>query len=338
MKVLYPLTITWIPTRRCNLSCSYCKFRDNTAKELSEDKIHRIIDIFNKHLPDRFICILGGDVSVWKGKRLENFVEHLKNSHYGLQTNGVLISSDYLRILEKAGLKNLSLSLDPASCGDRFEKEYAAERLVHIAKSVGIEDVHVTLTLDRRNYSDVLDVVELIDVCGAWAEITPYIAGTTKHYDFGRYDMDLAFTKKDLFGLKIIMERLKIMKRSGVRIHTTEEYLDKFAENVCVMPKYKFRCSGMVNLVVDSDGSLRPCLHIRGDKIRKINILDFENVEKIHWNEIIQNQWFDDVQKQCRGCFWDCQAELNWIYNKNYKLGETAVMAKVNNWFNHGAK
>jgi len=335
--VKYPLTITWIPTRRCNLSCDYCKFRDNTAKEMSEDDVGRVIKIFNKHLPDRFICILGGDVTIWKGQRLENFVDELKDSYYGLQTNGILITDEYLQVLKDVGLKNLSLSLDPSSCGDRGDKEKAAGHLITVARKISIEDVHVTLTLDKLNHSNAVEMVKFIDGQGGWSEITPYIASPLPWYDFGQFSLKYAFRKDDLHAVQRTMNRLRNLKSEGFKIHTTDEYLAKFAENVCCMPHYKYRCSGMVNLVVDYDGSLRPCLHIRGDRMRKINIFDFENIENVDWASIIENEWADDVKEQCKGCFWDCQAELDWIYQKWESIGQKAIMTKVNSWFSHGA-
>jgi len=328
-----PPVVTWLPTRRCNLRCEYCRIRDNQFDELTEEDVYRVIAVLKRHFSDSFIVILGGDVTVWGKKRLKRFVKHLGDLSYAIVTNGMLLDEQYIRELKACGLKNLSLSADPMGCQDRARKTSNALRVIEVAKRLGVEDLHATLTLDRENYKGATMLVKLLSKEGCWSEITPYIAYPSHDYDFGFYDRKFAFRMSDWHALNAVMKRLVRMKREGYLIHNTSEYLLKFASNVCP-DEYRYRCLGMTNLVIDADGTLRPCLHLRGNKIRRYNVLEWASVREIPFGRI-HLDWKHDFKAQCHGCYWNCQVETEWVYKKYKHLGVDRALKKVQDYFQH---
>jgi len=328
-----PFVITWLPTRRCNLKCEYCRIRDNQFPELMESDIHRVISVFKKHFSDAFLVVLGGDVTVWGKQRMIRFVNALSSLNYAIVTNGVLIDESYLEELMIAGLKNLSLSVDPQGCMDRSKKSVKALELISLARRLGLKDRHATLTLDRKNFKDAPKLVKTLTKEGCWAEITPYIAHPSPDYDFGFYSESLTFKKSDYFALRSVMKELVEMKKAGYLIHNTSDYLLEFASNVCG-EKYPWRCKGMVNLVVDADGTLRPCLHLRGREIKQFNVLKWLQQGNVPYGDI-HLAWRKDVEQQCEGCYWNCQWEAERVYDKHKHLGVEKAWGKVQDYFSH---
>jgi len=328
-----PPVVTWLPTRRCNLHCEYCRIRDNQYPELDEEEIFRIIGVLKKHLKDAFVVVLGGDVTVWGKRRMKRFVKQLVGLNYAIVTNGVLLNEQYVWELKECGLKNLSLSADPMGCQDRARKTNSTLGLIEIARRIGIKDRHATLTLDRKNFKGAVKLVKLLSREKCWSEITPYIAYPSHAYDFGFYDEQFDFRLSDRYELHAVMKKLVEMKAYGYLIHNTIAYLLEFADNVCP-DNYPYRCSGMTNLVIDADGTLRPCLHLRGQKIRKFNVLDFANLSEIPYGDI-HTAWKADFKTQCRGCYWNCSVEPETIFRKYRHLGAERALRKVQEYFGH---
>lgn len=328
-----PPVVTWLPTRRCNLNCEYCRIKDNDFNELMEEDIFRIITMLKKHFADSFLVILGGDVTVWGKKRLKRFVKRLGNLRYAIVTNGVLLNEQYLRELKKCGLKNISLSADPMGCRDRSRKTQVALELVEIARKLELKDRHVTITLDSQNFKGAPALVKRLTKVECWSEITPYIAYPSPDYDFGFYNAKFVFHMRDFYELKRTMKQLVQMKHDGFLIHNTSDYLKAFADNVC-REEYKYRCTGMTNLVIDADGTLRPCLHIRGEQLRKFSVLEWVLSKKVPFKKL-HTVWKADVAQQCHGCFWNCQVESEWVFKKYRSLGVDGALEKVKDYFEH---
>ena len=138
---------------------------------------------------------------------------------------------------------------------------------------------------------------------------------------------------RDYHALNRIMKELIKMKRGGFLIHNTSDYLQAFAANVCP-DEYPYRCKGMTNLVIDADGTLRPCLHLKGNKIRRYNVLEWATANNIPFGKIHLN-WKADFKQQCHGCYWNCSVETEWVFQKHRSLGPLGAMKKVQDYFAH---
>jgi len=105
----------------CNLTCEYCWQRldgskPNSASELSLQEWKKIIDKLPRF---SFIGLTGGEATVFQG--LNELIEYIKKSHSAtINTNGLLLDEERLRVFVKSGLDNVSISID--GFAENFDK------------------------------------------------------------------------------------------------------------------------------------------------------------------------------------------------------------------------
>ena len=108
-------------TDTCNLTCRYCWQRldgsaPNSKPELSLEEWIKIIDKLPRF---SFIGLTGGEATVFKD--LNKLVQYIKKSHSAtINTNGMLLDEERLRIFVESGLDNISISIDGFS--ENFDK------------------------------------------------------------------------------------------------------------------------------------------------------------------------------------------------------------------------
>ncbi len=105
------MAVHLIPTRRCNLSCTYCNEYDNHSAPVPTAEILRRID--------RLATLGAGVVTLSGGEpllhpELDAVVRHIRRrgAIATVITNGYLLSRDRIRGLNRAGLDHLQISID----------------------------------------------------------------------------------------------------------------------------------------------------------------------------------------------------------------------------------
>src|SRR6188474_652060 len=106
-----PVLAHLIPTRRCNLACTYCnEYDDHSSPVPTPDLFRRI---------DRLAALGTGIVTLSGGEPLlhpdiDEIIGHIRGhgSIATLITNGYLLSQDRIRRLNRAGLDHLQISID----------------------------------------------------------------------------------------------------------------------------------------------------------------------------------------------------------------------------------
>lgn len=326
-----PLVLTILPTRKCNLSCSYCKIKNQDYPgELNWLQWVICLKNLNEQIDSLcFTVLLGGDITVW-GEDLVRFVEGMKKADipYAFTTNGVLLTETYLKKLKDAGLDSISLSLDTLKVrkdkSENIKGQYTMS-LLRLLNRLGFEDLHCTITVDTTNLEEVPEMIRYLTSYKTYSEITPMLFGKSKYYDYTSSYEDLKdrlFTKKDKGRIDKVMKEIVKMKKGGFLIHNTNNYLLNWSK-FGIMQNWK--CGYPVGLVVDADGSMRLCLQIKGEKVTKHSIknLDFEK---------FLLDWYKDYNELCQGCYWNCAYEPKYLYEK------TEDIEVVRDYFNHKVK
>ena len=116
-----PLLAHLIPTRRCNLACTYCnEFDDHSAPVPASDLGRRI---------DRLAALGTGIVTLSGGEPLlhpdaDAVISHIRRRGMiaTLITNGYLLTQDRIRRLNRAGLDHLQISIDNVQPDDVSKK------------------------------------------------------------------------------------------------------------------------------------------------------------------------------------------------------------------------
>ena len=102
-----------IPTRRCNLSCTYCNEFDDFSKPVPTEEMFQRID-FLANLGTSVITISGGEPLLHPD--LDEIIRHMRRRGIiaGMITNGYLLNVDRIERLNRAGLEHLQISIDNA--------------------------------------------------------------------------------------------------------------------------------------------------------------------------------------------------------------------------------
>jgi MoaA/NifB/PqqE/SkfB family radical SAM enzyme len=117
----HPVLAHIVPTRRCNLSCTYCNEFDDFSKPVPAEEMKRRIDLL-ANLGTSIISFSGGEPLLHPD--LDALTEHirLRGAIAGMITNGYLLTADRIRKLNRAGLEHMQISIDNVMPDDVSKK------------------------------------------------------------------------------------------------------------------------------------------------------------------------------------------------------------------------
>ena len=107
----HPIVAHIVPIRRCNLSCTYCNEFDDFSQPVPTAvmlcRVDRLIE-----LGTTVITISGGEPMLHP--ELERIIRHIRSrgSVATMITNGYLLTPDRIKLLNRAGLDHLQISID----------------------------------------------------------------------------------------------------------------------------------------------------------------------------------------------------------------------------------
>jgi MoaA/NifB/PqqE/SkfB family radical SAM enzyme len=231
-----PMDAQLIVTRRCNLSCGYCSEYDNVSEPVPVEDLKRRIDALHR-LGAANITLLGGE-PLMHPDIAEIVVYAGHKSNVSLVTNGFLLRNSVIESLNRAGLNNLTVSIDTlhADPSRYIQKSLRSlrtrlERLRNLARF----DVHVTAVLCESSRDDFLELIDEIKAFGFRMSVNlihnakgyvtiggePYIELYEEFYRRGRpfSYLDYDYGKKLLEG-----ERPDWKCRAGARYLYVDEY------------------------------------------------------------------------------------------------------------------
>jgi MoaA/NifB/PqqE/SkfB family radical SAM enzyme len=107
----HPIVAHIVPIRRCNLSCTYCNEYDDFSEPVPTAVMLRRVDRLIE-LGTTIITISGGEPLLHP--ELDQIILHIRSrgSIATLITNGYLLTPDRIKLLNRAGLDHLQISID----------------------------------------------------------------------------------------------------------------------------------------------------------------------------------------------------------------------------------
>ena len=110
-----------IPTRRCNLACTYCNEFDDFSPPVPTDEMIRRIDRL-AYLKTAIVTISGGEPLVHP--EIETLITRVRHHGMiaGMITNGYLLTPKKIEALNEAGLEHLQISIDNLQPDDVSKK------------------------------------------------------------------------------------------------------------------------------------------------------------------------------------------------------------------------
>jgi len=117
----HPLLVHMIPTRRCNLACTYCNEYDDHSSPTPIDALKKRVDHLAK-LGSAIITQSGGEPLLHPD--LDELIAHVRSHGIiaGTITNGFLLNADRIKRLNRAGLDHLQISIDNVQPDDVSKK------------------------------------------------------------------------------------------------------------------------------------------------------------------------------------------------------------------------
>src|SRR5207244_4110255 len=109
----HPILVHIIPTRRCNLACTYCNEFDDFSQPVPLEEMKRRLDLL-ADMGTSVITISGGEPLLHP--ELDEIIRHIRRRGMiaGMITNGYLLTAERIGRLNRAGLEHLQISIDNA--------------------------------------------------------------------------------------------------------------------------------------------------------------------------------------------------------------------------------
>jgi len=107
----HPFLVHIIPTRRCNLACTYCNEFDDFSQPVQLEEMKKRLDVL-ADMGTSIITISGGEPLLHP--ELDEIIRHTRRRGMiaGLITNGFLLTPKRIEQLNHAGLEHLQISID----------------------------------------------------------------------------------------------------------------------------------------------------------------------------------------------------------------------------------
>ena len=284
-------TVNLIVTRRCDLSCTYCRARGDTP-EISEDHWIHIVQGLSKTFS--VFTVSGGEPLLYQN--ITSLINRIsRHGIAGLCTNARALTRDHLEAM--TGLDYLNFSIDHTG-GSTVSEKTAFGKLQLMAEYAQKNsfELHGTAVITARNIDTIPSVIKTL----ALNKIS-----TNLQLVLGASGGEAFDTPQKINNLKKLSNELIKMKHGGYPIRESESYIKSFSD--FLENRKAVTClAGKAYIAVDSDGCLMACQDIAPSHIR---LLDIKNIDDA----------FKKLQKTipegCR-CWWNCYHQYSWWYTQ----------------------
>jgi len=316
--------VNLILTRKCNLSCNYCRLSGNLSyenspypdkeyfyeNELDYNEWKDIIRYFNTRNENTFFILVGGEPLFYKNLyKIVNYLNYI-NAPYTIISNcseQVIPLIDDL--LNKCGkLKGFTASVDPiidSSDKSIIHKTNNGFKVLKWLKDKDlVDDIVAEVTVDNDNIKYLIETVKILDNNGITTDITTLDICKSKNYDFSNIrDYSRAVQKSPE-----TFEIFKSLINSNFKIHMKDQLLPVIYSKLPCTMRCNIKIGNINNITIDSDGAVRLCYRIRGvDSVKN----SYKDIIRVNLNGSVEAGLISDYKKLCRGCIWTCMMMSN---------------------------
>jgi len=160
----HPILVHLVPTRRCNLDCTYCNEYDNHSKPIPTEELLTRID----HLADlgtTMVHLSGGEPLLHPDA--DKLISRIRSRGMiaGLLTNGFLLGPKRIEELNHAGLDHLQISIDNTNPDTTSKKSLKTldKKLQHLAEYAHFNvNINSVLGAELDNPDDALLIAKRV--------------------------------------------------------------------------------------------------------------------------------------------------------------------------------
>jgi MoaA/NifB/PqqE/SkfB family radical SAM enzyme len=244
----HPVLVHIIPTRRCNLACTYCNEYDDFSNPVPTEEMFRRIDRLGE-MGTSIITISGGEPLLHPD--LDAIVARIRKNGImaGMITNGYLLVADRIERLNRAGLEYLQISIDNVKPDEVSKKSLKVldQKLELLAKHAEFQvNINSVLGSGVADCEDALKVAHRAVELGFTSTVGILHDGNGQLQPLGPREQE------------IFDEIISLEKKSFTRINQFQHNIAKGLEN-------NWRCrAGSRYLYICEDGLVHYCSQQRG--------------------------------------------------------------------------
>jgi len=244
----HPLLVHIIPTRRCNLACTYCNEYDDFSKPVATEEMFRRIDRLGS-MGTGIVTISGGEPLLHP--ELDAIIGRIRANGIiaGMITNGYLLTEARIESLNRAGLEYLQISIDNAVPDEVSKKSLKVldQKLVLLAEHAEFHvNINSVLGSGICNPEDALNVAHRAVALGFTSTVGIL-------HDSNGQLQPLGEREREIFE-----EIMALGKRSFSRVNQFQHNIARGQENT-------WRCrAGSRYLYICEDGLVHYCSQQRG--------------------------------------------------------------------------
>lgn len=312
--------VNWLLTRRCNLSCEYCRIVKNyknkpldypdmkyyIQNEMNTETVISGLKKIKKHNPDSFHIFYGGEPLLRED--LSDIINYCNSEsiNYTIISNNTEKVYPLMESLFKKTnyIEGFTASIDPIiyqnKNNDIFKKSFYGLQRLQEYSSI-IKDVVAEITVTNDNLQFLIPLLRDLTSKGINGDVTFVDISKSPYYDFSDIEDDDILVKKS----KMLRDIINTIIDEKLNVHMRETLLPKIYD---ILPS-NLDCgieNDFHNMTIDSDGSVRLCLRIRGfstpESFTIENILD----DNGNLNEYLKQCIEYDKKKYCLYCNWTC--------------------------------
>lgn len=292
-----PLWVILYVNRRCNLDCLYCKFKDDSVKDPPLDQILHAIDKI-RSLGCRFVSLTGGEPTLRRD--LCQIITHCRQRGVVsyLNTNGTLLTRDYIERLCAAGVDMVNLSVDAVtryddSTKDIFRRRNVLRHLIDARRDYGFMLI-TNQVLCANNMSLAPSLIDFMNAQGV-----PVSFGL-------QYPIGDDLSKHDPTVVDNVIQRLLAARRAGHRMITSGGYLAAIKKRLQTRSTWKCD-AGNSFFSIDVDGRVSIC-----DRHRPVDVILQELSPQNYASVAIEGR----KREEFRACSVQCM--INCAYETSY--------------------
>ena len=290
-------------TRQCNMKCMYCNIQNTIRNDLTLNEWKKAIDII-KSLGTKEIVILGGEPTLYPYilELVEYISKHAKLT-CNLTTNA-FGNFDLVKQLLENGLNSLGVSIDSLEFKNSISPLKARNGLNLIEYLIcNLVNPNITnyTVLNKKNVDSIVDLIKYMDEKGVSTYILPFHWGNEGTFDHRKNNEKFAFvTDEDIIKYMTTIDKIIDMKKSGFKIKNSIDFLENSKKHI---KNLDWKCNGLSELRIDSDGKLVCCCDKIGNVNKKFTIFDLTDRLDEFYLERAKDA------ENCNGCLWPSSFE-----------------------------
>ncbi|HYA97669.1 MAG TPA: radical SAM protein [Methylomirabilota bacterium] len=244
----HPILVHIIPTRRCNLACTYCNEFDDFSSPVPLEEMKRRLDLL-AGMGTSIVTISGGEPLLHP--QLDAIIRHIRRRGMiaGMITNGYLLTAERIAQLNAAGLEHLQISIDNTMPDEVSKKSLKVldQKLALLANHAYFQvNINSVLGSGVKDPEDALRIAHRAVDLGLTSTVGIIHDHSGQLKPLGPREIE------------IFEEIMTLGKRSFSRING-------FQHNVARGKEHKWRCrSGSRYLYICEDGLVHWCSQQRG--------------------------------------------------------------------------